>query len=348
MTTAAQVDSSAPAVLGPVSATLETELRKRVQRHGVVVWLDLDEHYNGVVDALAAKRAADQLPYEVHAWRGSHLELMLALEDLTAGKDPPPLVVHLPGFNEETVRQTPLLELYLAGVRFRKGLDTLVTEAATGEVAPDELEAFVHSDGLTLEGADAWLRAAVEAREGGLAAQLRAISPSSLADDLLGGGHVAKSLKASANLELVWRHLEVALARPASWRADVLGRTDEGDGGRPKDVAHVMASWALAVEFVDDLRRAPIAPRLVGIDQRPAGIREACRGLAEDLRRRHPEFYRRAADETETLLQEEVEGAKAEDLGRVDTFRFEERAMLRAAIDALRGEQWRVAADYVS
>jgi hypothetical protein len=336
-----------PPVLGPVSATLEKELRRRVQRHGVVAWLDLDGHYSDVVDALAAQRAAGHLPYEVKAWRGSHLELMLALEDLAAGKDPPRLVVHLPGFNEESIRETPLLELYLAGVRFRKKLDTLITEAATGEVVPDEIDAFTGQADLTLEGADLWLRTAMDAREGGLAAQLRAISPGALVDDLLDGGHVAGSLAASTDLELVWSHLEVVLALPASWRGqDVLGRSAMERGVQPKDVAHVMASWSLAVEYVEDLKHPPTAPRLVGIDQKPAGTRAACRDLAAHLRERHPDFYRRAADETETLLQAEVDGAKAEDLGRIDTFRFEERAVLRAAIAALRAREWGLAAEY--
>ena len=334
--------------LGPVSAALENELRRQIQRHGVVAWLDLDEHYAAFVDTLIGQRAAGQLPYEVKAWRGSYLDLMLALEDVAASKDPPRLLLHLPGFNEESVRETPLLELYLAGVRFRKKLDTLVSETATGQVAVDEVEAFRSQGGLTLEGADAWLRATIDSRQGGLAAQLHALSPGALLDDLLDGGHVAQSLPAAGNVAQVWAHLEVALALPESWRRDVLGASAESDALAAWDVAHVIASWALSVEYVTDLKRAPRSPRLTGVADKPAGIRDACEALAAHLRERHPDFYRRAADETESLLGEEVEEAQAQDLGSVDTFRFEERAILRATIEAVRTARYGEAAQYAA
>ncbi len=57
------------------------------------------------------------------------------------------------------MRQTPLLELYSAGVRYRKSLDTLVNEAAGGKVRPEQIAAFQAKGGLSLEGADAWLSA---------------------------------------------------------------------------------------------------------------------------------------------------------------------------------------------
>jgi hypothetical protein len=115
-------------VLGPVSAVLEEDLRAAISRGGLVVWLDADDHYTGFVDRLIARRAAGDLPhYDVQAYRGSHLELMLALEDSSGGVDKPARVVHMPGFNVESIQRTPMLELYLAGSRYQKALDTLIT-----------------------------------------------------------------------------------------------------------------------------------------------------------------------------------------------------------------------------
>ena len=37
-------------VLGPVSTLLETELRAKTRRNGIVIWLDPDAHYSGFVD----------------------------------------------------------------------------------------------------------------------------------------------------------------------------------------------------------------------------------------------------------------------------------------------------------
>lgn len=159
--------------LGPVSAVLEEDLRGQVRRHGIAVWLDVDNHYSRFVDRLREMRSGGRLPYDVLAWRGSHLELMLALEPLAGSAEKPFLVIHLPGFNEETVAATPHYELYKAGIRYRKAFETLVTEAAAGRVRPEEIEAFRQQDGLTLDAADAWLAAHLEGRGGLFAAGLR-------------------------------------------------------------------------------------------------------------------------------------------------------------------------------
>ena len=100
------------AELGPISTALEAELRKQVQQNGIVVWLDRDGHYTELVDRLQSLRAEEQLPYAVHGFRGSHLALMLDLDAVAAGSDPPRLLIHLPGFTEDTVTQTPVLGLY--------------------------------------------------------------------------------------------------------------------------------------------------------------------------------------------------------------------------------------------
>lgn len=141
--------------LGPVSRTLETELRAHVYRNGVVFWLDRDDHYSGFVQQLTELHGAGELPYDVLSYQHSHLELMLALEGRAGSMDPPRLVIHLPNFIEEQVRQTPLLELYAAGARFRKKLETLVTEAAAGQVRHEEAAEFSRKADLTLEEADA-------------------------------------------------------------------------------------------------------------------------------------------------------------------------------------------------
>ena len=114
---------------------------------------------------------------------------------MTGGIDTPRLLIHLPGFTEETVHASPLLELYAAGVRYRKALPTLVTEAAAGRVRPEQIAAFLEQGELTLDAADAWLAAILDDREGGLSAQLRAMSLPAVIDDLLTGGFVAGQVK---------------------------------------------------------------------------------------------------------------------------------------------------------
>jgi hypothetical protein len=99
-----------------------------------------------------------------------------------------------------------------------------------------------------------------------------------------------------------------------------------------EDVAFAVASWALCGR----VRRRPAPPPrdpllLVAMPALPRAVIDACRGLAVHLRERTPVFYQRTADETEAHAADEVEAARAEDLGKIDTFEFEERQGVPAA-----------------
>jgi hypothetical protein len=107
-------DKNAHAVmtLGPASALLEQELAQEVRRQGIVVWLDRDAGFTGFVEGLAARHAASASPaYAVVGFTGSFVELLFALEAEGSGYDKSALLVHMPGFNEDTIRGTPVLEL---------------------------------------------------------------------------------------------------------------------------------------------------------------------------------------------------------------------------------------------
>jgi hypothetical protein len=329
---------------GPVSAALEADLRQQARRHGVVVWLDSDGHYTAFVDRLVAAHKPGELPYELRGFRGSHLALMMSLESVASGADKVPLVVHLPGFNEETVKQSPHFELYAAGTRYRKSLDTLITEAAAGRVRPDRIPAFKSQPGVTLDSADAWLAALLNDDEGGLAAQLRAMPATAVLDDLLAGGYVAGRIGQTGgeNERVVWQRLEILTGLPASWREATLPPADV----RAVDVGFAAASWALAVEYVHDLKRAPVNQLLAEARGLPNTVIDTCRAIAAHLRDRHAIFYERTADETEALLADEAEAARAADLGKIDTFRFEEDRVLEAALAALATGGWTPAADW--
>lgn len=343
MTTATVVETQPSQRLGgPVSVVLEADLRAWVRRQGVVVWLDQGGHYSDFVDRLTVARAAGTLPYEVRAFRGSHLALMMALDGVAAGSEKVPLVIHFPGFTEETIRTTPFFEVYAAGVRYRKGLDTLVTEAAAGRVRPDQIALFKEQSDMTLAGADAWLSALLNNVEGRLSAQLRAMKPTAVIDDLLTGGFVATRVGQLEDEEALWERLTAWLGLPSSWRNTTLPHSRP----RAKDIAFAAASWALCVEYVDDLKRVPVNTHLVTVSALPRPVIDTCCNVAAHLRERHASFYQRTADETEVLLADEVEAAKAEDLGKVDTFRFEEDKVLKAALAALEHADWNLASEW--
>lgn len=314
---------------GAITERLLAELREKVRQHGIVIWLDHAGAYSELVDRLIEQRSAGAFPYDIFAFRGSYLELMLKLEGVAGGAEKVPLVIHLPGFGEESVKQSPLLELYAAGVRFRKSLVTLINEAAAGLVKAEELAAFTDAPGLTLERADAWLNQLLNESPDGLSGRLRRRSLISIFDELLEG---KIEVSQPDDIAALWEHLSVAIGLPEAWRENAL----PAPATRSDDIAFAGASWALAVEYVHDLSNPePKSEYLVPAVALEKAVVQNCRDLAKRLRTHHPRFYQQTADETEALLSEEIDAAKAKDLGKVDTFRFEETKILKAAIASI-------------
>lgn len=322
----------------PVSSALEVAVREEVRRHGIVFWLDREGLYSSFVDALAKRGGEGAFPAPVVPFRGSYLEMLQALEPYGGGLDPEPLLVHLPGFTEESVRSTPLLELYETGFRFRKALDTLVREAAAGRVTPAAVEGFLGGGGLSLEAADAWLETASEVAAGGAGAYLSTLKPEALLEALVtGDGELVSRVSDGPGLAALLAALERQVGMDAGWRSFALGPAADG-GGRAalERVTLAAVAWVLAMEYVHDLRRPPHLPVLLPLAGATKPVVAICGKVAAHLRARQPERYERLADETEGLLAEELSAMRAEDLGKIDTFRAEELKVLEGAIEALR------------
>ena len=282
---------------------------------------------------------------------------MLSLDDDENGVDRSPLLVHLPGFVEDDVKASPLYELYAAGSRHRRALDTLITEAAAGRVRPEEIEAFKASGPHTLLEADAWLQAAVNDSDHGLQNHLRHSALTAIVDDLLTGGTIAQRLtiamRSTPRGELAGSggvddsaaqlvaHFGRVAGLPERWGKDVKRE-------RPRDLAFLVSSWCLAVEYTTDLQRPPRDDRLKAVATLPETVQQTCRVLAGWLRDHHVGHYERFANETESWLLDETDVVVAEDLGSVDTFVFEEAAILTAALTAVEAGAWNKALEWAT
>ncbi|HVJ90606.1 MAG TPA: BREX-6 system phosphatase PglZ [Labilithrix sp.] len=324
-----------------MSACLEAEVTKRIASQGIVVWLDKDGHYSAFVDELEQRHAAGDFPYPVLGYRGSFLALMLALESHGNGLDPEPLLIHLPGYGTSaSLLGTPLLELYKAGTQFIKALPTLVTEAAAGRVTPAELATFLEAEGLSLAIADAWLAEDRSHRQTGFAVQLEARGLPGVIDSLFEQEKKNQALRlaippnAAEDLAAYFlRHTGMDDA----WLMHTRGRTT---GLRVEEVGDAWASYLLSVEYVADLSREPRSAPLRRLLELPKPLRERCLELVKHFRTQHPEAYAGMADDTERHLGADKAEAKPEDLGKIDTFRFEEEKMREAAILAAQEGRW--------
>ncbi|MBK8937960.1 MAG: BREX-6 system phosphatase PglZ [Polyangiaceae bacterium] len=322
------------------SALLTEELKKKVREHGIVVFLDPERHYTGLVSQLA--RPGSAFDYGVVSYQDSFLELMLSLERYGCGLEKDLLLLHLPGISKETVKSTPVLELYEAGTVHERALSTLVREAAVGAASPPEIDGFLRTPGLTLEVADAWLAGLDAAPRDELESLLETVGIEQVVIQLVatGGRHHAALVKEPERLlPFLAKHLGLTEA----WR---LARVGEGPLS-PHGLARLVATWLMAVEFVHDLQEPPVHEDLRPLKGLGAFAKE-CKRLAALVRDELTDEYEEQSQALQAELIVERESHKARALGSIDTFLFEEGMMRAATIEAILGGEWAVAAGYAA
>ena len=331
----------------PVSATLQRELSSYVRDQGLVVWLDADKTYSDFVDHLSD----NGFPYAVTAFRGSFLELMLALEPHCNGLRADNVLVHMPGFNTTNIIDTPLLELYRAGKSFQKNLGTLVAEAAHGHALPEEIAAFIRNPALSLSSADTWIgtpRTSTSSTTDALAIYLQGRGTNGIVADLVGRDERLPKLLGDADVDAepasrFREHLRRTLGVTPAWESL---RLPNKTAQTLDDFLDLALSWLMAVEFVTDLNEPPVVQALKPLSALPAPLVKECRALVADVRERYPEQYRILSIDVESTLTDDRTGHHARALGSIDTFAFEEHTIRGAALSALEKGDWNTAKVY--
>lgn len=320
-----------------LAEALEREVWAKVRERGLVVWLDREGHYSHWVDSLSG---SDSFKFPVVAHRGSFLETLLALEAHGDGLDPEPLLVHVPGHTDTTIRTTPLLEAYKAGTRFERALETLVREVAAGQASPEQTEELLAERELDFERAASWLES-LQGPDDEFAAYLQHLRPEWVLEGLIGQhsdlkGHINKDPK-GINL----RTLRSYLNRHTGFSEDF---ERFHSGGEPSEnwweVGEAFLGWLLCVEYVHDLSRAVSHPHLVPLQSLSPPLRKASVKLLGRLRELNPAMYTSQANSLEWLLGDELEAGSPQDLGKVDTFSREDSRLMEAAVERLAEEQW--------
>lgn len=327
--------------LPPITAALEAQISHEIRQHGLVIWLDKDGLYTAYVDDLIQRYQAGHFFAPVVAFRGSFLELLLDLEtqnqDDSTAKN---LLIHMPGHTEQTIRTTPVLELYHAGTRYRKGLDTLIKEAVSGQVSPDRLDAFLKTKPNSLSAAEAWF-ATLNEPQNSLAAYLNSLSLEWLLDGLLqqDESRLKQQIDQGDGLLHLQDHFYRHLGLSPDFLQFYLGPTPL----TLENLTELCSAWLLCVEYVQDLQRSPQLEALVPLTKLATPLLNNCKACINHLRNRHPDHYDRIAQIVENSLEAELATMEATDLGTIDTFRAEEVKFLNAALEALKTQDWQQA-----
>ncbi|HEX9618934.1 MAG TPA: BREX-6 system phosphatase PglZ, partial [Polyangiaceae bacterium] len=304
----------------------------KVRERGLVLWVDADKKYTGLVDELS--RGKYGFPYPVVTFRDSYLELMLALEPYGNGLDPEHVLIHLAGLNKDAVKETPVYELYKAGKVFEKNLATVIREAAVGVAKPAEVEEFLKSPDVGLERADRWLEElAAHPRD-----RLTLLIESLGLDDVV-LGVLAGDRRITAHLpeggEKLFLFLEKSLGLGPAWRRYTVGDLEL----TAPAAATLVSSFLMAVEFVQDLREDAVTKEFLALAKLGPHAKD-CRRLVTRFREAFPDSYEALENELQEKLGNERTSHHAGALGSIDTFRFEEAAMRAAAIGALCRGEW--------
>ncbi len=307
-------------------------------RKGMVVWLDKDGLYSNFVDSLAERRARGEFFGPVLRLRGSFLELLLEQEQYMDGLDSEPLLLHVPGHTDSSIRETPLLEACKAGTRYHKNLATLVKEVSVGHVAPAEVERFLAEEPLSFEKAEDWLNSFLAQKLGGLEAQLASMKPEVLLHSLLSNlGPVISNEECGALQAYMERHCGITadfIMAYLGWRSV-----------SAKTLTDAWIGWLLCAEYVHDLDRKPTLDILPKFKE-PSPLKQVCLRLVEPVRKQFPDDYRRIANDTELLIEEDLVSGTPEELGKIDTFSREDSRLLEAAVAAIERAEWKKARDW--
>jgi hypothetical protein len=310
-------------------------LADHLRKARVVVWYDPPGDYllfiaslRGQPDAAlpgAALPDAQLEPVQIDTlaamlccYAGSFLAVRLAVESRVAGERPEPLLIYAPG-SACRAENSLLLELELAGMRYEPNLKRDAARPLLRQHLSDAaIDALFAAPGLDY----ATLATAVEqAAGGGQTSPLRLALP----DDLDTAQILTHWLADPAtDAAIANQNAGAELYRLVASR---LGLTLAAGVDLAAARALVMR-YLLLGEFRLDLTGAP--PPALDIVPLPANEeqRGLLRKLLVGLRHGFPALYRAHADRVEQELRLPGLAIAPDELGSIDTFRFEERALL--------------------
>ena len=297
------------------------QLARRVRERSVVVWYDPRSEFEPFLTELEvtpgsglAEVEIDGAQVQVASYDESMYALRAAVEPLVEGDEPAQLVLYLRGL--ERSKDSPLMELELAGTRWEPQLRQLVRYALQQRFTAGVIDDLLDRDSLEYDDI-------VQAAAGGTGGD----ELPSVLKTIVGRGTPEAQLSAwladpELDAPIVEKHASVELSKLIAAR---LGLELAGD-----DISKwraVAARFVLAVEFRSDLRAEP-PQELDSIPTTTSDVERRSRSIAALLRKNAADAYPVLADQVEQELGLKVSSVDPLALGAIDTFRFEEHALL--------------------
>ena len=268
-------------------------------------------------------------------FEGSLLALRDAVEPIAGLAKPEPLLLYLPGVERDR-QMSVLMELDKAGTTYEPQLRRLARHVLLKQFTDGQIDAMLRPQ-ISYSDIVALLQ---QSQDGAPTSVLRTLFSGAQSETLLSRWLADTSLDASIEakgaapelLQLIESRLGLALPPSTSI-----------PGARDKTLRYVLAN-----EFRGDLQAEP--PASLSLIREPTlkEHSERLRAVAEALRSHHASSYAELADQLEASLGLAAAAIEAAQLGSIDTFRFEEQALLTFVGETIAARHYDQALDIVA
>lgn len=331
--------------MSALSEYLLEKLEEHLSDHRLVVWYDPKHEFEqfivslgeatsiGVGQPKLADVSLGKLIARLVCGSGSFYGLKLAVEPHFAKERPDPLLIYLPGV-ERDAKESPLMELEMAGKcwtpQANMNLRRVLREVLRDFMSDGDIDAVVNRPSLTY--ADAEALVAQRGKKESVSI-LKVIFPSSDTASLLAAWLAQPDrdaeLEAKDGREELLRLIAARIGLQLPHETTIA------------DAREKLLRFVLVNEFRHDLRDAKPPGSLAMI---PAPTTEehlgTTRKIATQLREKHTLHYAVLADRVAAGLALSPESVPAPALGSIDTFRFEEKALLNWCNDLIHARKY--------
>jgi hypothetical protein len=311
-------------------AYLHSQIEEKLKNRRVVVWYDAAREFEPFVTALARNEdgglpifTAGATDTRLAVFQGSYFALRLLVEPLVSVNRPQPLLIYLPGERRDP-KGSVLMELEKAGATYEPQMKRLarnVMRKFFSDGVIDEMlapESLTYADILTL----------LEQDNGGERTSLLPAILGTRDNVAMVATWVADPVH---DEELEKKDVVTELLKLVESRAGYVAEPGCG----PDVVRTRFRRFLLANEFREDL--SCVAPTSLAMVPTLGSkdARDFCRKVLDHLRTRHANEFQTMADTVEAEFGLATANIDPKHLGSIDTFRFEESAMLRHCGDCL-------------
>ncbi len=302
-------------------------LIQKLEKHRVVTWYDPTSEFVDFVIELCNGKFPEsgtigtvrlqELNTNLCVSKDSFFEVKFTVEPLVNGETPEPLIIYLPGRVPDD-DSAVLMELELAGERWQPQLKREARKALKSRFGDGQIDQILDSR-VTYGDVAAVLEARTDIGSSGpllniIFADTRGNNSKMLATWIATDKSDPQIIEKGANQELI-QLIQSRLGLQVSAEDSL------------QQVRRQTARYVLLSEFRNDLRG--IAPTSLELIPRPSAKQvQLVLDVAKSLRERHPQEYAILADSIEREMSLTTLNISPEDLGSIDTFRFEEQVLL--------------------